>query len=193
MRRVCGVDQGSRRVFAVSRKLISEMWNFRKGRVTAGALGWASSAEEAGGPVTEQTRRLVLGGATTGVVSRCRDFTRRALADWQWAGRAGWPEAEDDVLLLVSELVTNACLHAGGPHELVLRHTPEVLRVEVSDGSPEHPRRRAPGDRALPGGHGLIVLERLARSWGSVPSADGRPGKTVWLEVPARHPLPPSG
>ncbi|WP_405711017.1 ATP-binding protein [Streptomyces xanthophaeus] len=138
--------------------------------------------------MTEQTRRLVLGGATAGVVSRCRDFTRQALADWQWQGR---PEAVEDVLLLVSEVVTNACLHAGGPRELVLRHSPERLRIEVSDDSPELPRRRPPGDRALPGGHGLIVLERLARSWGSVPTADGRPGKTVWLDVRAPDPSPP--
>ncbi|MEU9372509.1 ATP-binding protein [Streptomyces sp. NPDC048255] len=120
-------------------------------------------------------------------MSRCRDFTRQALADWQWQAR---PEAVEDVLLLVSEVVTNACLHAGGPRELVLRHTPERLRVEVSDDSPESPRRRPPGDRALPGGHGLIVLERLARNWGSVPSGSGRPGKTVWLEVPARSRRP---
>lgn len=134
--------------------------------------------------MTEQTRRLVLGGATAGVVSRCREFTRLALADWRWQERCGRPEAVDDVLLLVSEVVTNACLHAGGPRELVLRHSPGGLRVEVSDDSPEPPRRRPPGDRALPGGHGLIVLERLARSWGSSPSGDGRAGKTVWLELP---------
>ncbi|OEJ32706.1 ATP-binding protein [Streptomyces subrutilus] len=132
--------------------------------------------------MAEQTRRLVLGGATTGVVGRCRDFTRKALADWQWPGGA---ESVEDVLLLVSEVITNACLHAGGPRELVLRHGPERLRVEVSDGSPEIPRRRPPGDRTLPGGHGLIVLERLARGWGAVPSPDGRPGKTVWLDVAA--------
>ncbi|MFD3549519.1 ATP-binding protein [Streptomyces sp. NPDC058655] len=132
--------------------------------------------------MAEQTRRLVLGGATSGVVSRCRDFTSRALADWAWPGGA---EAAEDVLLLVSEVVTNACLHAGGPRELVLRHDHERLRVEVSDGSPEIPRRRLPGDRALPGGHGLIVVERLARSWGAQPFADASPGKTVWLEIAA--------
>ncbi|WP_328926716.1 ATP-binding protein [Streptomyces sp. NBC_00190] len=138
--------------------------------------------------MAEQTRRLVLGGATAGVVGRCRDFTRRALADWQWPAGT---DAVEDVLLLVSEVVTNACLHGGGPRELVLRHTPEVLRVEVSDDSSEPPRRRPPRDRALPGGHGLIVLERLSRGWGWEPSADGRPGKTVWLEVPVSAPRAP--
>ncbi|WUX86314.1 ATP-binding protein [Streptomyces sp. NBC_01426] len=90
----------------------------------------------------------------------------------------------DDVLLLVSEVVTNACLHAGGPRELVLRHAPGRLRVEVSDDNPEPPRRRVSGDRGRPGGHGLVVLERLARSWGAQPSGGAGVGKTVWLEVP---------
>ncbi|MEU3721614.1 ATP-binding protein [Streptomyces sp. NPDC031705] len=130
--------------------------------------------------MAEQTRRLVLGGATAGVVARCRDFTRRALADWLGPEDS---EAGDDVLLLVSEVVTNACLHAGGPRELVLRHSPGMLRVEVSDDSPEPPVRRATRDRSRPGGHGLVLLERLAKNWGSLPASEGRSGKTVWLEV----------
>ncbi|WP_405979860.1 ATP-binding protein [Streptomyces sp. NBC_00158] len=135
--------------------------------------------------MAEQTRRLVLGGATAGVVARCRDFTRRALTDWLWPEGS---EAEEDLLLLVSEVVTNACLHAGGPRELVLRHAPGLLRVEVSDDSPEAPVRRAVRDRSRPGGHGLVLLERLAKNWGFQPAADGRPGKTVWLEVTAPEP-----
>ncbi|WP_329202308.1 MULTISPECIES: ATP-binding protein [unclassified Streptomyces] len=102
----------------------------------------------------------------------------------------------EDVLLLVSEVVTNACLHAGGPRELVLRHGPGGLRVEVSDDSPDPPRRRPAGDRSRPGGHGLIVLARLARSWGAEPSGGAFPGKTVWLEVPPpavpAQPSPPA-
>ncbi|GGZ95698.1 ATPase [Streptomyces subrutilus] len=143
-------------------------------------VGAAGTGAETGEAVAEQTRRLILGGATTGVVARCRDFTRLALADWGWPGG---PEAVEDVLLLVSEVVTNACLHAGGPRELVLRHGAGGLRVELSDDSPELPHRRPPGNRALPGGHGLIVVERLARSWGAEPFAGERPGKTVWLEI----------
>ncbi|MEV7571182.1 ATP-binding protein [Streptomyces tanashiensis] len=137
-----------------------------------------------------QVRRLVLHG-TRGVVSRCRDFTRQALADWGWIPADGEEARErvEDVLLLVSEVVTNACLHAGGPEELVLRHGEGLLRVEVSDASPEHPRARKPRSPALPGGHGLLVLDRLAGAWGSRDKGPGAVGKVVWLEVsrpPAR-------
>ncbi|MFP1624429.1 ATP-binding protein [Streptomyces sp. 5K101] len=138
-----------------------------------------------------QTRRLALHG-TKGVVSRCRDFTQDALYDW------GWTQARDqiglddengevveDVLLLVSEIVTNACLHAGGPRELVLHQSGPRLRIEVADASPEPPRRRPPNDLAQPGGHGLIILERLARTWGSEPRGSG---KVVWVEVPVPPP-----
>ncbi|MFG2293365.1 ATP-binding protein [Streptomyces sp. NPDC048603] len=89
--------------------------------------------------------------------------------------------------------MTNACIHAGGPRELVLRCTAERLRIEVTDGNPEPPRKRrgtgpagagGPEGRGGPGGHGLIVLQRLSRSWGTAPSDDPRGGKTVWAEVP---------
>ncbi|MGW7369669.1 ATP-binding protein [Streptomyces sp. NPDC054841] len=161
-------------------------------------------------PAQGQTRRLVLSGSR-GVVGRCRDFSRAALADWDWLppGDAAqppyggayddpyaWDEAPDgpadrdaerravaeDVLMVVSELVTNACLHAGGPLELVLHCTAERLRVEVTDASPVAPRPRPHADPATPGGHGLIVLGRLARAWGSVPRG---PGKAVWAEIAA--------
>ncbi|MCQ6553436.1 ATP-binding protein [Streptomyces sp. C10-9-1] len=134
-----------------------------------------------------QRRRLALFG-TRGVVGRCRDFTHDALDDWGWpraagpgAGRAdGAGECSEDVLLLVSEIVTNACLHAGGPSELSLEQRGLHLRIEVADGSPELPRRRPTAGPAQPGGHGLMVLERLARRWG----AERRgAGKVVWAEV----------
>ncbi|MFG2292399.1 ATP-binding protein [Streptomyces sp. NPDC048603] len=128
----------------------------------------------------------------SGVVTRCRDFTRQALSDWQWIppdeaeglDEQRWAVAED-VLLLVSEVVTNACLHGGGPSELVLHCAPDRLRIEVTDGNPEPPRPHRRGDPALPGGHGLVVLETLTRSWGSLPAGFG---KTVWAEVPAPPP-----
>ncbi|MFE9132700.1 ATP-binding protein [Streptomyces sp. NPDC007355] len=144
----------------------------------------------------EQVRRLALYG-TRGVVSRCRDFTAAALTDWGWIP----PETEEaaqrveDVLLLVSEVVTNACLHAGGPEELVLRHGRGGLRVEVADPSPEHPRVQKVRSPALPGGHGLMVLDRLAGDWGSEDRGMGVTGKVVWLEIsrPSRPQESPPG
>ncbi|WP_308368826.1 ATP-binding protein [Streptomyces sp. ISL-36] len=139
-------------------------------------------------PQEGQIRRLVLHG-TKGMVTRCRDFTAQALADWGWipAEDDEAQERVDDVLLLVSEVVTNACLHAGGPEELVLRHRDGHLRVEVSDPNPEQPRRRQPRAASMPGGHGLMVLDRLAGGWGSEPRHGG---KVVWLEIsrPSRPP-----
>ncbi|GAA1581414.1 ATP-binding protein [Streptomyces globosus] len=164
--------------------------------------------------MSEDVRRLSLGAGTSGIVARCRDFTRQALADWHWpippaapatapgaaephlngvrpaASQDVWAAAVEDVLLMVSELVGNACLHAGGPDDFVLRHSEGLLRVEVGDGSPEHPRRRTNPNPALPGGHGLLVVDRLARSWGWDAYPDGRVGKTVWAEVAAPAPPP---
>ncbi|MFE3559047.1 ATP-binding protein [Streptomyces sp. NPDC059193] len=134
----------------------------------------------------DRTWYLVLDGATD-VVTRSRDFARRALSAWHWLPAATQEErdAADDVLLLVSEVVANACLHGGGPGALLLDCDDERLRIEVTDGNPAPPVpvRAGPGRRpGQPGGHGLLIMDRLARSWGSRP---GPHGKCVWLEVAA--------
>ncbi|AUG81687.1 hypothetical protein CFP65_7083 [Kitasatospora sp. MMS16-BH015] len=131
-----------------------------------------------------RSRRLTM-TAAYGAVRRCRDFSRGVLADWGW--RPG--QAEEDVLLMVSELVTNACLYApGGPRELRLDWDGRRLRVEVADDAATPPRLRGEPDPARPGGHGLRVVEQLADRWGSQPTGDGK-GKLVWLEVD--HPAGP--
>jgi anti-sigma regulatory factor (Ser/Thr protein kinase) len=156
----------------------------------SGPVGGVHESRMPGGRARQgQVRRLLLFG-TRGVVTRCRDFTAEALADWGWtpARTEEAQERVDDVLLLVSEVVTNACLHADGPEELALHHDGERLRVEVADGNPERPARRRPRAASLPGGHGLMVLDRLAGDWGSEPREGG---KVVWLEV-RRPPGAPS-
>lgn len=143
----------------------------------------------------DRTWYLALDGATD-VVTRSRDFARRALAAWHWLPGSTQEDrdAADDVLLLVSEVVANACLHGGGPGALLLDCDDERLRIEVTDGNPAPPVpvRAGPGAQTgHPGGHGLLIMDRLARSWGSRPSPDG---KCVWLEVAApagvRNPAP---
>ncbi|NYI06129.1 ATP-binding protein [Allostreptomyces psammosilenae] len=135
-------------------------------------------------PARGQVRRLVLGGVGGGVVARSRDFTRQALVDWGWlpATTATAKAVVEDVLLVVSELVTNACLHAGGPLELRLHYAGSFLRLEVSDGSPVAPRPRTPHRIGSPGGHGMYIVERLSHAWGVQEHDDGS-GKTVWADL----------
>lgn len=131
----------------------------------------------------ENARRLQLTGES-GIVPRARDFTRQALRDWGWLP-AATPDrraAAEDVLLVVSELVTNACLHAGGPEELLLRRSPKSLRLEVVDGGGGEPVPRTPHRAGRPGGHGMFIVQRLCLDWGVTRSTD-RPGKTVWAEL----------
>ncbi|MEY9848873.1 hypothetical protein ABH940_005977 [Streptacidiphilus sp. BW17] len=126
--------------------------------------------------------RLVLVDVT-GVVGRCRDFVQASLASRGWLDDPGEDQLAvvEDVLLMTSELVTNACLHAGGPRELAVSGCGHAgLRIEVLDPSSEPPTLRPLAVPARPGGHGLRVVERLARNWGS----ETRPeGKAVWFEI----------
>ncbi|MFE1786841.1 ATP-binding protein [Streptomyces sp. NPDC059525] len=124
-------------------------------------------------PATRQRRLLVLDGAR-GQVAKGRDFTRRALRDRGWDGT----ESSEDALLVVSELLTNANLHAGGCLQLVLT-LGEVLRIEVVDASPAPPRPSPSPRRGVPGGHGLYIVDRLSDRWGHETQAQG---KVVWAE-----------
>ncbi|MER6104833.1 ATP-binding protein [Streptomyces sp. NPDC001832] len=136
-------------------------------------------------PAEWQWRRLSLRGVG-GIVPTARDFARQALHDWGWlpATSADGRAAAEDVLLVVSELVTNACLHAGGPDELRIACTAKVLRVEVVDGGVGQPAPRTPHRAGRPGGHGMFIVQRLCLDWGVLRVA-GRAGKTVWAELAA--------
>jgi hypothetical protein len=139
-----------------------------------------------------QTRSLPLNGAS-GIVPLARDFTRQALYDWGWlpASTADRKAAAEDVLLVVSELVTNACLHAEGPDSLRVASDGKVLRLEVTDRSGGEPTPRTPHRAGRPGGHGMFIVQRLCLDWGVVrePESGGvSAGKTVWAELAAPAP-----
>lgn len=102
-----------------------------------------------------------------------RLFVERTLGDWGCNGLL------DASRLLVSELVTNAVLHARTDVELSVRLVPRGVRVEVSDGSSGAPVVRHYEDEAMTG-RGLALVEELASTWGVDERAGG---KTVWFEI----------
>lgn len=86
----------------------------------------------------------------------------------------------DAIELLVSELVTNAVVHAGSPVDLTIRHLGNRTRVEVSDASALLPRMRP---ATIEHCRGMHLVAALAARWG----AEGHVGgKTVWFEVEDR-------
>lgn len=85
----------------------------------------------------------------------------------------------ESVELLVSELVTNAIVHAHSAPRVEVALTREVIRVTVHDDDPTLPSARVP-DLDRPGGRGLHLVGSLASRWGASPS-DG--GKVVWFEL----------
>lgn len=106
---------------------------------------------------------------------QARWFVRELLEEW------GVQELTDSVLLSVSELVTNAVVHAGTAVRLSLRLDAGSLRVEVEDS---HPNRSLPvgvDSRSANAerGRGLLIVSTLASTWG-VDYTHG--SKRVWLE-----------
>ncbi|MER8009354.1 ATP-binding protein [Streptomyces sp. NPDC094149] len=151
----------------------------------ASAEGDAASSAASASSQGRQVRRLSFDGAS-GVVPLARDFTRQALYAWGWLPAAGADQraAAEDVLLVVSELVTNACLHAEGPSELWIALDNKVIRLEVSDRGTGEPAPRTPHRAGRPGGHGMFIVQRLCLDWGVV-RTPGVAGKTVWAELGA--------
>jgi anti-sigma regulatory factor (Ser/Thr protein kinase) len=87
----------------------------------------------------------------------------------------------DTLLLVVSELVTNAVIHGAEPIEVQVSWHGDRVRIEVTDRDPDAAAVAARGPRPdRPGGRGLRIVETLTRRWGVVPAVDG---KTVWVEL----------
>lgn len=103
-------------------------------------------------------------------------------------GRLGRDDLAESAELGVSELVTNALLHAEPPVHLRLRGTREHPRIEVLDCSSALPASAgATGDEDQlgNGGRGLDLVALFSRAWGSVVDATG---KLVWFEPTAEEP-----
>ena len=105
--------------------------------------------------------------------SAARAFAAKHLTEWGY-------DDDGDVLLAVSELVTNALLHARTSMTVRLADEGDgVVLLSVADGSVAPPRgRRFTVESGT--GRGLRLLDSLALEWGVEPS-DG--GKTVWARI----------
>lgn len=90
------------------------------------------------------------------------------------------PQDMDAVLLVVSELVTNALVHTDGRVRLDLMLVNRRLRVAVADSSPRTPVKPASISWEATGGRGILLVEAMAATWGTVPVSGG---KQVWSEI----------
>ena len=104
--------------------------------------------------------------------SRARDFVREHLTE------RGLARLEDDVTLVVSELATNAMVHARTPFKVCLQAFEQTLLLEVEDGCQAGPAVVAA--RGLDtSGRGLTIVTLLSRDWGVNARTNG---KSVWAE-----------
>jgi anti-anti-sigma factor len=108
-----------------------------------------------------------------------RAFVREVLRYWQLA----LPDNTlvDRAVLLVSELVTNAVIHARTDLRLRVELRGDLLHLAVRDGNPWQLRPATIPDPEAEGGRGLWLLDQLARSWGVNRHPDG--GKVVWCTL----------
>lgn len=97
------------------------------------------------------------------------------------------PEAvRDDLLLLLTELVTNAVRHGGAvdglPVEVVVARSSYGLSVAVTDpGAGFEWRRRERSCVPAESGYGLLLVDQIAARWGI---ERGESFTTVWFELP---------
>ncbi len=90
------------------------------------------------------------------------------------------PRTHATVVLLTSELVTNAVLHTDSAPTLTLAAGPDAITIGVRDSSAEEVRL-LPAEPGRLGGWGLQMVDTMAHRWGERRNDDGT--KVVWFEV----------
>ena len=106
------------------------------------------------------------------MVAAARAFVRSRLVAWEVRSYV------DDAVLVASELVTNAVLHARSSVRLRIVNDGPAVRVEVYDENTRLPVPTASGPDAT-SGRGIAVVSAVAASWGMELEGDG---KVVWAE-----------
>ncbi|WP_328667674.1 SpoIIE family protein phosphatase [Streptomyces sp. NBC_00322] len=117
-------------------------------------------------------------------VATARAFVRDTLQGW------GYSDVVDDAVVLTSELVTNAVVHAGTAADVLCMRTDDGVRVEVGDRYPEREIPLQGSGRIIvspdrENGRGLLLCAALASRWGVEYTPTH---KQVWfqLDLPQR-------
>ncbi|KUO03188.1 SpoIIE family protein phosphatase [Streptomyces caeruleatus] len=117
-------------------------------------------------------------------VASARSFVRDTLQGW------GFADIVDDAVVLTSELVTNAVVHAGTSADVLCLRSDDGVRIEVADRYPEReiPLQGSPVNMGSPdreGGRGLQLCAALSGRWGVEYTPTH---KQVWfqLDLPER-------
>lgn len=110
-------------------------------------------------------------GADERHVVKARAFVSECLTDH------GMSPAIDDVRWVLSELATNAVVHAGTAFTVNLCRLDGVLTLTVGDGAPVFPRQLRPAAELPSSGRGLRIVEALSTEWGVTATVTG---KSVW-------------
>jgi PAS domain S-box-containing protein len=117
-------------------------------------------------------------------VAAARAFVRDTLQGW------GCSDVVDDAVVLTSELVTNAVVHAGTSADVRCLRSEDRVRVEVGDRYPDRdlPLQDAATRPTLPtdheGGRGLLLCSALSSRWGVLYTPAE---KHVWFELDLPH------
>ncbi len=115
------------------------------------------------------------------MVVAARRFVRERLRSWEAT------EHVDSAVLVASELVTNAVLHARTAVTLRVALEGSTVRIEVFDENPRLPAV-SPCPPEATSGRGLALVTAVSTAWGMENRSDG---KVVWAEIGPGAPDPP--
>lgn len=125
-------------------------------------------------PLDDPQLHLKLGGDV-----RAPGLARRQVGDWLMMHDLDG-DATEALLVIVSELVTNAVIHARSAPEVTVTLQDGCVRIEVLDTATAPPVTRRFEDAGRAGGFGLRLVQALAHRWGWEPTGSG---KLVWAEM----------
>ncbi len=108
-------------------------------------------------------------------VGSSRRFVASATADAP-------PAVREAIVLMVSELATNAIVHAGGGFAVRVERDGSIIHVTVTDAGVGTPVVQHPDDHE-PHGRGLRIVDELSDEWGAEDTDDH--GTSVWFRIDA--------